>query len=203
MEDWGDSYPLFVKVMVGYTSLVGKGLLSHHEQDGRIDLGCIRILDSLMPVLQENYRFFDLEKLINPKTLEIYNCCLYAFDEKRTDSLTLEAAATAHFAKSLSGKAFDYYRLNSELHYLIESRGEGYDLSTGTFKKQNIAPHGMSGGGLWYVDYAREGTTFMPEACLIGILIEYRTGRYQGLIANRITLIRGFIRDNPDAFLFP
>ena len=203
MEDWRDDHPLLVKVEGGYTSVVGKGLLSHYEQDARIDLGCIRLLDSLLPVLKDEYRFWDLDKLPGPMTMELYNCCLYGFDEKRTDPLTLEATATAHFAKPLSGKAFEHYRLNAEFHYLIETRGEGYDLQTGTFKKENITPHGMSGGGIWYVEYAREGATFFPKAFLIGILTEYRTGKYQGLIANRAKLFRDFIRSNPDAFLFP
>ena len=203
LYEWRNEHPLLIKVKDGYTSVVGNGLLSHYDRDNRIDLGCIRLLDSLVSFLQEEYHFWDLEKLAAPKTLKTYNCCWYGFDESRTVPLTLEATATAHFAKPLSAKAFEYYGLNPEFHYLIETQGEGYDLQTGTFKKENITPHGVSGGGLWYAEYAPEGATFAPDAYLIGILTEYRTGRYQGLIANRIALIRDFIRNNPDAFSFP
>jgi hypothetical protein len=203
IEEWGDDHPLFVEVKGGYSSISGKGVITDYEQTTRVDIACVRLLDTLVLLLQESYRFWNLDNLFNGTKLEIYNYFVYGFDEKHTDEQTLDATATANFVKPLSEKVFNHYQLKPEFHYIVESRGEGLDLQTGDFKKANIAPHGMCGGGLWYVDYVQHGATYVPSAYLIGILTEYRTGRYQCLIANRAHLIRDLIRNNPNEFLFP
>lgn len=203
IEEWRDEHPLFVEVKNGYSSISGKGILTHYEQTNRVDVGCIRLLDPLVVLVQETYHFWNLDKFFNDTKLEIYNYCIYGFDEKRKDEQTLDATATANFVKPLPEKVFNYYQLKPEFHYIVESRGEGLDLQTGKFKKENITPHGMSGSGLWYVHYVQHGNTYIPSASLIGILTEYRTGRYQCLIANRTQLIRDLIRNNPNDFLFP
>lgn len=86
IEDWGDHRPLFIEGKESYFSVSGKGVLTYYEQATRVDVAFIRLLDWLLPFLLEKYGFGDLGKLNDPAKLEIYNCCVYGFDENLTFS---------------------------------------------------------------------------------------------------------------------
>ncbi len=203
IEDWSDDHPLLVKAKDGYHHVMGKGVFTQYRRSERVDVACIRVADPSLSTFLSYYRFVDLETSPDPERLEVYNCLVYGYDEKQTDKKTLEAKATASFVRQLPQKVLDYYGLQPSTHYVLEARGAALDLATGALKKVNTNPHGMSGAGLWYIYYIADGDGYVPQAYLIGLLSQYRTGRYPCLIAERTSLLRSVIRDNLDGFLFP
>ncbi|MBF1998936.1 hypothetical protein H0I59_11190, partial [Flavobacterium psychrophilum] len=61
--------------------------------------------------------------------------------------------------------------------------------------------YGLSGGGLWYIiiDFDKDKNEIVSEAFLIGIMTEFRRGKYDCLIANRIEIILKMIQNNEGA----
>jgi membrane protease subunit (stomatin/prohibitin family) len=71
----------------------------------------------------------------------------------------------------------------------MEFKGKGVDIKTGRSLKFKTEHYGLSGCGLWLTFMNHDGTKFNSEAKLIGIMTEFRRGKYDCLIGNKIEVI--------------
>jgi hypothetical protein len=206
IDDWDEKHPLLISVKDGHIWLAGKGFMTNYLTGNHIDVGCVRILDVQIELLKANYHFLTIDKmLVSNLSTSWSNYCLYGYPEKdyKMAGDWLAPTAAVYFARPLSSKVFDYYQLSTDTHFVLEARGDGFDLHTAAFKKVNIEPNGVSGGGLWYISYRQNANHYTAEARLIGIMTAFRRGRYQCLLANRLELALSCIRDYPEHFQFP
>ncbi|MDP2338709.1 MAG: hypothetical protein Q8N05_20120, partial [Bacteroidota bacterium] len=102
----------------------------------------------------------------------------------------------ASFLSPNQDKVFSYYGLDPLSHYALEFKGKAVNLHTGKPEKIKAEHYGLSGGGLWYTDIKAYNGKFRSEARLIGIMIEFRKGKHECLIANRIELLLASLHKN-------
>ncbi len=196
IEDWSDSNKLFVEIHGGHVSVVGKAYGTEETED-KLDITYIKLKPAIVPLLKAWYQFLTLDKFLeHNKSLLEANYCAYGYPvayQKRKDD-QLKPLGVAHWGKPSQDKVFFHYGFNPMAHYVIDIQGKATNTKTGVHEKIHLEHYGLSGGGLWYtkVDYKRD--KFISDARLIGIMIEFRKGKYNSLIANRIEVILAAIQ---------
>ena len=75
--------------------------------------------------------------------------------------------------------------------FILDMKGKGTDISTGKPSKIDDQFYGISGCGLWFLIFNNNPTTgeLSLDYRLIGIMTEFRKGKYYCLIGNKIRLI--------------
>ena len=205
IEDWSDTNKLFVEIRGGHVSVVGKAYGTEETED-KLDITYIKLKPAIVPYLKDWYKFLTLDKFFeHNKSLLEPDYCAYGYPVayQRRENDQLKPLGVAHWGKPSQDKVFFHYRFNPLAHYLIDIQGKGMNTKTGIYEKINLEHYGLSGGGLWYtrVDYKRE--KFISDARLIGIMIEFRKGKYNCLIANRIEVILAAIQLHESVKLMP
>ena len=94
---------------------------------------------------------------------------------------------------------YDHYCFDRKTTILLDVKGKGKDLIDPT-KTNKIEPtrefHGISGGGLWFlIIYNDEKGELAVDYKLIGIVTEYKTGRYLCMVANRADILLYKLRE--------
>jgi hypothetical protein len=196
IEDWSDSNKLFVEIRGGHVSVVGKAFGTEENED-KLDITYIKLKPTIVPLLQDRYQFLTIDRFLeHSKSLIEADYCAYgypvAYQKRQNDHL--KPLGMAHWCKSSKDKVFLHYGFNPLTHYVIDIQGKGTNIKTGVYEKIKSEHYGLSGGGLWYtqLDYKRD--KFISDARLIGIMIEFRKGKYHCLIANRIEIILAAIQ---------
>lgn len=200
IEDWSDSNKLFLEIQDGqHISVVGKGCGTISEEGERIDVAYIKLKDAIIPYLKAWYKFLPLKKILkHNKLLHEANYCVFGYPvaNKRKKNGVLKPFGAAYWVSPNQDKVFSYYGLDPLRHYALEFKGKAVNLHTGKPEKIKAEYYGLSGGGLWYTDIKAYNGKFRSEARLIGIMIEFRKGKYECLIANRIELLLASLHKN-------
>ena len=206
IEDWSDSNKLFVEISEGHVSIVGKAYGTEETED-KLDITYIKLKPAIVPLLKAWYQFLTLDKFLeHNKSLFEANYCAYGYPvayQKRDKNDQLKPLGVAHWGKPIQDKVFFHYEFNPLAHYVIDIQGKGTNTKTGVYEKINLEHYGLSGGGLWYTKLEHKRDKFISDACLIGIMIEFRKGKYNCLIANRIEVIIAAIQMHESVKLVP
>lgn len=201
VEDWSDSNKLFLEVNGSYVSIVGKGCGTAIEKKDRIDIACIKLKEEIMPLLKPWYKFLKPDRFLHhDKLLLEADYCVYGFpvSNYRRENGKIKTVAAAYFVRPHQDKVFENYSLDPLTHYVLEIKGKGVNIKTGVAEKIKMEPYGLSGGGLWYTTIEYNGKRFISNAYLIGIMTEFRKGKYECLIANRLELLLQALNRNKE-----
>lgn len=197
IENWSDEHLLFIEFGNGYVSIVGKGSGTIIERDIRLDVAYIKLKDELVLILKGWYKFLPRKAILHyKKTVEDGAYCVYGYPvarHKRIDGV-LRPTAVAYFVRPHPDKVYEHYNLDFLSHYVLEYQGKAINLSTGESEKMRTEHYGLSGGGLWYAEIGFDGKKLKSETFLIGIMTEFRKGKYECLIANRIEILLAAIK---------
>lgn len=201
IEDWSDSNRLFVKIGDGYVSIVGKGCGTEMDKEEKIDAAYIKLKPELVSILVQWYRFLPYDRcLFHEKKFEEPTYCVFGYPvvNKRKESDGIRTFASGYFLMPVYDKVYEYYSLDFLTHYVLEFRGKAINIKTGKSEKIKTEHYGLSGGGLWYIiiEFDEKKGKLVSEAFLIGIMTEFRRGKYDCLIANRMEIILGMIQRN-------
>ena len=204
IEDWSDSNHLFVKIKDDYVSIVGKGYGTEMEKDEKIDAAYIKLKPQLVSLLVQSYRFLPYHRfLFHEKIFHESSYCAFGYPviNKRKESSDIKTFGSAYYMLPSQDKVFQYYSLNPFTHYVLEFLGKAINIKTEKLEKIKTEHYGLSGGGLWYIiiDFNKDKNEIVSESFLIGIMTEFRRGKYDCLIANRIEIILKMIQDNEGA----
>src|SRR5690606_36973993 len=122
----------------------------------------------------------------------------YPVVNKRKESDGIRTFASGYFLMPVYDKVYEYYSLDFLTHYVLEFRGKAINIKTGKSEKIKTEHYGLSGGGLWYIiiEFDEKKGELVSKAFLIGIMTEFRRGKYDCLIANRMEIILGMIQRN-------
>lgn len=189
IEDWSNDNELFIEIEGGgHISVVGKGCGTKMEKEEKLDVAYIKLKDAIVPLLKRWYKFLPIERFLHhEKLFDETNYCAYGFpvaNQKNKDGKTF---GTGSFTIPNRDKVFDHYGFNPLSHYVLEIQGKPINIKTGQPEKLRIEPYGLSGGGLWYTKIeCDDECNITSEAYLIGVMTEFRKGKYYSLIANRI-----------------
>ena len=204
IEDWSDLNRLFVKIKDDYVSIAGKGCDTEMEKEEKIDAAYIKLKPQLISLLAQSYRFLPYDQfLFNEKIFDEPSYCAFGYPviNKRKEASGIKTFGSAYYMLPSQDKVFEYYSLNTLTHYVLEFQGKAINIKTEQLEKIKTEHYGLSGGGLWYIiiDFDQEKNKIVSEAFLIGIMTEFRRGKYDCLIANRIEIVLTMIQNNESA----
>jgi hypothetical protein len=157
-----------------------------------IDIAFVKLDTEVIKLMLGGYRFLPISKFMGHNNLfDAGQYCVIGFPESniKIDGGKLMTGASAYFVKPSSEKTYDYYGIKKEIQYAMEFKGKGTDLETGKIKKNKASHYGLSGCGLWIVFIWQEKGQYFADFRLIGIMTEFRKGKYHCLIGNKIVLM--------------
>lgn len=191
-EDWSNENPLFLKIHGGYISVVGETRGTHIDKKEKIDVAYIKLKDTVVRELMKGNKFLPLFKFRKQATLLFdRDYCVFGYPtvNHKIEDGKLKTTGAAYFVQPCKDKVFEYYELDPLTHYVLEFKGKGVDIKTGESVKIKGEHYGLSGCGLWYVMLEKDNGKYISDVRLVGIMTEFRRGKYDCLIGNRIEII--------------
>jgi len=198
-EHFVEDKQLFLRIRKGYVSIVGDLRETDIAESDGIDLAYIQLDERIIPDLLKGYKFLPLSKFRRHiKLLDAMQYCVIGFPEKNQRKLNgkLQTGASVFFVQPSKINVYEYYGFNEASSFIMEFKGKGTDIKTGTEKKIKGDFYGISGCGLWLVILESDGNSYKTDYRLIGIMTEYRKGKYYCLIGNRIEIILKDLQDS-------
>lgn len=190
-----DNNDLFIRVdSKGYINVLGEIKYTDIDKSKGIDLAYIKIDQQMLPYLLKPYIFLTIDKFAKHNLrLDGMNYCVLGYPAKNIKYVNgrMETGASYYLASATNEKPYDYYKLSKDNFFLVQMQGKATDVISGEKVKVDSEFYGISGGGLWYIKYIVNPITNITSVDyrLIGILMEFRKGKYFCLIANKIHLI--------------
>jgi len=184
---------LFIKVdHKNYINVLGQIWMTEIEKSNSIDIAIIRIDEQMLPALSKPYIFLPIskfrkhDKLLNAPHYAVIG---YPSINVKKENGFLETGATIYLTSPSKEKVYKYYGFDPKHFYILEMEGKGNDLTTGNKSKINDKFHGISGCGLWLMFTHKEEKEYKVDYRLIGIMTEFRKGKYYCLIGNKIQIV--------------
>lgn len=178
-----------------FIPVLGEVKYSIIEKSERIDLAYIKLHKQTIIYLSKVYIPVTIDKFRHHNNLlNGTNYCILGYP---AINVTKEGepfnTGAAHFLGSppINDKPYQLHKFNKRDHIILNVKGKGTDVNTGKKAKIISQFHGISGCGLWLLliyDNPSTGKTEVDYR-LVGIMTEFRTGKYFCVIANRIWLI--------------
>lgn len=180
---------LFIQIGEGdYVNVVGQIIRSDLNKSKGIDLAYIKLEEQIIPDLTKTYDFLTLDKIRNHNRLLEggANYCVIGFPENsfEMEDENLKTAAQVYITLPTNDNPYNYYKLSKNDWIILKMTGKSQDVVTKEKQPMDTHLHGLSGCGLWLM---------MPKvnenACdyrLIGIMTDYKKGKYFCLIGNKI-----------------
>ncbi len=189
-----DSNQLFIRVdKEKYINVIGDIKYTDIDKSQGIDLAYIKIDKEMITPLSRPYKFLTIDKISkHNRMLDASNYCVLGYPEKniKFNNGKLDTGASFYLTNATNENPYDFYGYNKSDFFLVEMKGKGIDIETGDKKKINTHFYGISGCGLWYIDFNQDPQTneYWLDYRLIGIMTEFRKGKYFCLVANKIHL---------------
>lgn len=189
-----DNTPLFVTSNKGIIPVVGDLRETDLDKDKTTDLAYIILDDAIASILVQTYDFLPISKITHSHIPVIANQYLvvgYPEVNIRADKEERKIyAGSSIFLLTMSNEeVYEYYKFDKHKDYILDFAGKGIDLQTDEKSGKIADPNGMSGCGLWLLTEKPDTDTFELQYHLIGIMTEFRKGKYHCLIGNRIELV--------------
>lgn len=189
-----ESNQLFIRVdKEKYINVIGDIKYTDIDKSQGIDLAYIKIDKEMITPLSRPYKFLTIDKISkHNRMLDASNYCVLGFPENniRFNNGKLDTGASFYLTSATNEKPYEFYGYNKSDFFLVEMKGKGIDIETGDKKKINTHFYGISGCGLWYMDFNQDPKTneYWLDYRLIGIMTEFKKGKYFCLVANKIHL---------------
>jgi hypothetical protein len=168
------------------------------KSNNNIDLCCYNIDLPTVQFLQESYTFISKPRLHlshAPETFLKYLVVGFPADITKIDLAADKVVLSPHYynLKMSKENVYSYYSLDSNNQYALDFKGKMENYVK--YKKQNIGePYGLSGSSLWLI-VQKDDTPYNFDVKLIGIMTEFRKGKYHCLIGYKIKMILSQLDD--------
>ena len=131
---------------------------------------------------RDHYNYFDAAQY-----------CVFGFPEESKMKVgeKIVSVAQGYLLNMSKKKVLDYYKLDPLGYFSLEYKGKGVDIRDGSKKKTIKEPYGLRGCGLWLLIPSKDPTneTYKIEGKLIGIMTEFKKGKYHCLVGNKINIV--------------
>lgn len=176
----------------GFVSLLGVLSATGANDDKSIDMAFIAIHASAVEELSSSYDFLPSTKLCPRHLLEAdSHYAAFGYPEKNLSKT--EYGASPFPSMTLHNiskpKVYEYYKLNPDRSILLGNTGKGINMATNMQEKNDVRPYGNSGGGIWYMTQVGTSDATVIDYCLIGIMTEFKIGRYLVIVGCRVEII--------------
>lgn len=108
------------------------------------------------------------------------------FVNKNDKKITL--GSSSFLIKEADEKVYKHYKFEKNKHYVLEFSGKGTSLKNGE-RIKNPELWGISGCGLWFIEYEILDNVCQATYSLVGIMTEFKKGTFFCLIGNQIDII--------------
>ena len=186
---------LYIRVTLkSYVQVMGHIRYSAQKESDGIDVAYIKIQNELLPDLKRAYKFMTADKL-ESHTLQwkAMNYCVLGFPERNFKKVDgrIETGASYFLTNATNDNPYKFYKKDKRHYFFVDMKGKGIYIVSDEPTKINPHLNGISGGGLWHLEYYHDETTgwFRINYKLIGVITEGFHGKYHCLMANRIDLI--------------
>jgi hypothetical protein len=163
------------------------------DKSSGIDLAYIRLADEMLPYLEKTYTFLTIDRISqHTPVLGGSNYCVLGYPEKNLTVIDgfSDTGPSFFVTNAANDNPYSFYKLEKKHHIIVNMKGKGTSLLTNGSSQIDSKFYGISGGGLWYLNYDLnpDTETYSIDYRLIGILTEFKKGKYYCLIANKINL---------------
>jgi hypothetical protein len=189
---------LYIRKRKGYMMIAGSFKVTNKRLLPEIDLAYVRLAPEMTPYLNGGYDFLPLSGFRNhSRLLDAAQYCVvgYPTDSTREVDGQLESVAQCYQLQPAKAKVYEHYGYDPSIHFVLEYKGKGTDIRTGKPKKIRIQPYGLSGCGLWLTLPNYENDSWIIDFKLIGIMTEFRQGKYLCLVGNKIDFLVNLVRE--------
>lgn len=174
-----------------YVNVVGEIKQTYLNNSKGIDLAYIKLNEQIIPKLASNYNFLTLDKIRKHNRLleGSANYCVIGFPENsfEYDNDIFVPAAQVYITFPTNDNPYEYYKLSKNDWVVVQMTGKCQDVLTKKKYSIDTQFYGLSGCGLWLMlPKVNEGTC---DYRLIGIMTDYKKGKYFCLIGNKIHLL--------------
>ncbi|MBP6755165.1 MAG: hypothetical protein KA210_03375 [Bacteroidia bacterium] len=174
-----------------YINVIGDIKYTDIQKSKGIDLAYIKLDNQMVDPLLKPYIPLTIDKIrSHHNPFNAMNYCVLGYPEKNVskESEPLETGASYYLTSASKEKVYDYYKYDKKDNFIVEIQGKGTDIKTNEIKKINIEFYGISGCGLWLLNYYNnpDNGKLIVDYRLIGIMTEFKKGKYFCLIANKV-----------------
>lgn len=195
-----DDKDLYIRVgKKSYINVLGEIKFTDLDKSQGIDIAYIKVDSQMIEPLSKPHLFLTIDKIRRHNNLvNAMNYCVIGFPENnvRKDKGYMDTGAAAYFTTPANDKPYINYGYDKKDWFIVEMKGKGTDIKTGLKGKVNTHFNGLSGCGLWYLIIEQDQITgeYFCDYRLIGIMTEYKKGKYFCLIGNKIQLLLDALR---------
>lgn len=174
-----------------YINVVGEIKYTDIDKSEGVDLAYIKVDAQMIQPLSIPYVPLTIDKIRSHHNLfYARNYCVYGFPETNItgEDEPLDTGASFYLTSASKDNRYKKYQYDKRDYIIVDIEGKGIDIKTNEKSKINSHFYGMSGGGLWLLLFSRNPTTGKEEVDyrLVGIMTEFKKGKYFCLIANKI-----------------
>jgi len=195
-----DNTPLFVTSNKGIIPIVGNLRETDIGKDKTTDLAYIILDDAIASILVQTYDFLPISKILHshvPINANQYLVVGYPEVNIRAvkEEKTIYAGSSIFLLTMSKEEVYEFYKFDKNKDYILDFAGKGIDLQTDEKSGKIQDPYGMSGCGLWLLTEKPTVDTIQLQYHLIGIMTQFRKGKYHCLIGNRIEIVMSALID--------
>lgn len=186
--------PFYVVTKSELKYISGEYVEEGRKHTKKIDLSYIILDNEVADFLNQEYTFLsDKDILVSYKSnANMLNYIVVGYLEKTTKINASENAihtVAATFNLKISNeKAYKFYDINRDFQILLDFKGKLENYKS-NINEKIPDPYGLSGSGLWGLFHKPVSLKYELECKLIGIMTEFRKGKYHCLIGNKIELL--------------
>ena len=186
-----------LRIRVGktrYINVLGDIQYTEIEKSEGADLAYIKLDKQMIEPLLKPYIPISIDKIRNHNNL-LYamNYCVLGFPAINVSKVgePFDTGASFYLTSPTNDKPYEYHKYNKRDYIVLNMEGKGTDIKTNNKTKINTEFYGISGCGLWLLLYTTNAVTGKTEIDyrLVGIMTEFRKGKYFCVVANKIYLI--------------
>ncbi|MBK7969371.1 MAG: hypothetical protein IPK08_10750 [Bacteroidetes bacterium] len=192
LSSFGESRRPLVRCKDEFIELAGIVHETDSEKDNTIDLGYFKLDHRLVEKIKLHYEFLPVEKIRQHKLRQgAANYCVIGFPTANQyhDGIRIRTGASALMLQPSNCKVYKHYQFTEDSCFILEMNGKGIDLVTDASRQLKDELYGYSGSGLWQLIIFFNGAELSIDYKLIGIMTEFRKGKYYCLIGNKIELL--------------
>jgi hypothetical protein len=177
-----------------FINVLGEIKYTNIDKSQGVDLAYIKLDIQMVEPLLKVYKPITIEKFRSHNNL-LYamNYCVLGFPTANIskESEPFDTGASIYLVNPSKEKPYQYYNYNKRDYIILDMKGKGIDIKTNTMMKFNTEFYGISGCGLWLLIFSSNPLTGKTQLDyrLVGIMTEYKKGKYFCLVANKIYLI--------------
>lgn len=177
-----------------FVNVLGEIKYTDIEKSKNVDLAYIKLDDQLLKPLLGPYIPLETSKIRSHHNLLMaMNYCILGYPEINITKSDKEfnTGATVYLTSPSKDKVYEHYKYSKKDTIVLDIRGKGKDLKTNELTKVNTHFYGISGCGLWLmlIHLDEENQKTIIDYRLVGIMIEFKNGKFFCLTANKIYLL--------------